>query len=84
MIRLLLLLAGTIACASGASAQTSGERGKYLVNTIMACGNCHTPKDAAGMPIMDRELSGGIVFTIPPFTGTASNITPDRETGIGN
>ena len=35
-------------------------------------------------PIMDRELSGGITFTIPPFNGTASHITPDRETGIGN
>ena len=49
----------------------------------MACGNCHTPKDASGSPIMDRELSGGITFTIPPFNGTASNITPGRETGIG-
>ena len=24
------------------------ERGDYLVNTIMACGNCHTPRDADG------------------------------------
>ena len=84
MIRWALLLAGVIACGSGANAQTAQERGKYLVTGVMACGNCHTPKDAAGAPIMDRELSGGITFTIPPFNGIASNITPDRETGIGN
>jgi hypothetical protein len=24
------------------------ERGSYLVNTIMACGNCHSPRDAQG------------------------------------
>jgi Cytochrome c len=28
-------------------------------------------------------LSGGLVFTTPAFDATASNITPDRETGIG-
>ena len=70
--------------ASGATAQTALERGRYLVTTIMACGNCHTPKDANGVPIKDKELSGGATFTIPPFNGTASNITPDPETGIGN
>jgi len=83
MIRPALTVAAVIACVNSASAQTASERGKYLVTTIMACGNCHTPKDANGAPIMARDLSGGIVFTIPPFTGTASNITPDPETGIG-
>lgn len=70
------LFAGAIACGNGASAQTVQERGKYLSNGILACGNCHTPKDASGAPIMDRELAGEIVFTIPPFNGTASNIKP--------
>ncbi len=77
----------TLMCLGGTlpvEAQTPAERGGYLVNTILACGNCHTPKDATGAPIMERDLSGGLVFTIPPFTGTAANITPDRETGIGN
>jgi mono/diheme cytochrome c family protein len=49
----------------------------------MACGNCHTPKDADGMPIESKDLSGGLTFNTPSFAGTASNITPDRETGIG-
>jgi mono/diheme cytochrome c family protein len=60
------------------------ERGRYLVTTVMACGNCHTPKDTEGRPVAGKELSGGGVgFDIPPFAGTAPNITPDRETGIG-
>ena len=29
------------------------ERGNYLVNTIMACGNCHTPRGADGKPVTD-------------------------------
>lgn len=61
------------------------ERGRYLVTTIMACGNCHTPRDSEGRPIAGKELSGGgIGFDIPPFAGSSANITPDRETGIGD
>ena len=60
------------------------ERGRYLVTTVMACGNCHTPKDDEGRAIAAKELAGGgIGFDIPPFAGFAPNITPDRETGIG-
>ena len=71
--------------AGVAGAETPQQRGKYLVNTIMACGNCHTPKDASGKPIKAKDLSGGgVTFTIPPYNGAAPNITPDRETGIGN
>jgi mono/diheme cytochrome c family protein len=84
MTRWMLTGVAAIAITGQASAQSPVERGSYLVNTIMACGNCHTPKDAAGAPIMERELGGGVSFTVPPFNATASNITPDRETGIGN
>jgi mono/diheme cytochrome c family protein len=83
MARVIVVIA-MCALTTAANAQPTLERGSYLVTTIMACGNCHTPKDADGLPIKDRELSGGITFTIPPFTGTASNITPDPGTGIGN
>ena len=34
------------AALATAKAQSPVERGGYLVNTIMACGNCHTPRDA--------------------------------------
>src|SRR5450631_2114286 len=73
-----LLAAGHAAMAG------SAERGDYLVNTIMACGNCHSPRDAGGRPITERALSGGATFTTPAFIATAPNITPDVETGIGS
>ena len=67
-----------------AAAETSVERGRYLVNTILACGNCHTPKAPDGTPRASREFAGGISFTTPAFNATASNITSDKETGIGD
>ena len=67
-----------------ASAQTPVERGKYLVNTILTCQNCHTPKGERGAPVFERDLSSGLEFDEPPFKVTASNITQDKETGIGN
>jgi hypothetical protein len=69
--------------ASSATAETLIERGSYLVNTIMACGNCHTPRSASGTLIPERALSGGLTITTPSFIVTAPNITPDRDTGIG-
>jgi mono/diheme cytochrome c family protein len=65
-------------------AQSPVGRGDYLVNTIMACGNCHSPRDAEGKTIADKAFSGGLTFTTPAFIATAPNITPDVETGIGS
>jgi mono/diheme cytochrome c family protein len=70
--------------ADAVRAETAVERGSYLVNTIMACGNCHTPRDASGAFMTDSALSGGITIMTPAFVATAPNITPDRETGIGD
>src|SRR6201999_4068457 len=67
-----------------AMAETRIERGSYLVNTIMACGNCHSPRDATGHLVADKAFSGGRTFDTPAFIATASNITPDIETGIGS
>jgi mono/diheme cytochrome c family protein len=68
---------------NAAMAESRIERGSYLVNTIMACGNCHSPRDTNGRAIADKAFSGGLTFTTPAFVATASNITPDPETGIG-
>jgi mono/diheme cytochrome c family protein len=59
------------------------ERGDYLVNGILTCGNCHTPKGPSG-EIADKAFSGGASWDEPPFKVTAANITQDKETGIGN
>jgi mono/diheme cytochrome c family protein len=69
--------------ATSAVAETPLERGTYLVHTIAACGNCHTPKGARGVPVADKEMAGGFKFDEKPFTAYAPNLTPDPETGIG-
>jgi mono/diheme cytochrome c family protein len=73
-----------LAASNMALAETPAERGNYLVNTIMACGNCHSPRDGEGKLIADRALSGGLAFATPAFDATAPNITPDADTGIGS
>lgn len=84
MIRYGLIgLAALAAGITAAAAETPAERGSYLVNTIMTCGNCHTPKGPTG-DIADKAFSGGLSWDEPPFKVTAPNITQDKETGIGN
>jgi len=61
----------------------SVERGKYLANTVAACGNCHNPRDAKGQYIEDKLLAGGARIGLPKSTVYGANITPDAETGIG-
>jgi mono/diheme cytochrome c family protein len=81
MIRHLAI--GLLAFASTAAmAETSVERGGYLANTIMTCGNCHTPKGPPAA-VAGKDFSGGLTFDEPPFKVTAPNITPDKDTGIG-
>lgn len=82
LIRIALMVAALLA-ANSAFAQTPVERGKYLVNTIMTCQNCHTPKGERGAPVFAKDLSGGLEFDEPPFKVTAPNITQDKATGIG-
>jgi mono/diheme cytochrome c family protein len=79
-----LLLAAANGAKAAEKAESPTERGAYLVNTIMACGNCHTPRDSDGKPIAGKALSGGLTFDTPAFVATAPNITPDKETGIGS
>lgn len=79
------IVVSMIAGAGSAAAQANGDlvaRGGYLVNTVMTCHNCHTPMGPNG-PDFSRALSGGLPFDEPPFKVTGSNITQDKETGIG-
>ncbi len=81
------LIAALGSCAqpsSRDSAEVLLARGDYLVNGIMTCNHCHTPKDKAGDPVMARQFAGGVQrFDEVTFTATGSNITMDAETGIG-
>jgi mono/diheme cytochrome c family protein len=67
-----------------AAAETPVERGAYLVTTIGSCGNCHTPKDAAGRAVAGKELTGGFEFDDEVGHVIGPNITPDQKTGIGD
>ena len=67
-----------------ALAQTPIERGDYLVNGLMTCGNCHTPRGPGGVYDLSRQLSGGPqTWDEETFKVKGANITPDPETGIG-
>ncbi len=53
------------------------ERGRYLA-TAADCSGCHT------IPERDESYAGGREIETPFGNITSPNITPDRETGIGN
>ncbi|HQZ13451.1 MAG TPA: c-type cytochrome [Devosia sp.] len=76
-----IALAGLIVAASAGMAVAAGsvERGDYLVNSIMGCGNCHTPIGAQGFE-QDKALSGRLVEDSPAFTAIAANLTPAGPT----
>lgn len=86
MYRSEALAAALLACAVASAptaAETPLERGTYLMQSIVACGNCHTPKGPDG-ELPGMELAGGFLIEMEPFTVYPPNITPDKETGIGN
>ena len=59
------LLAVAITAAAGAcdaQAETALERGSYLVNAVMACDGCHTPRQPGGFAMARR-------FSLPRGTG---------------
>jgi mono/diheme cytochrome c family protein len=84
MLRKVVLgLAAAVAAAGAAFAETPVERGSYLVNSIGACGNCHTPRQQ-GVPDLSKRFSGGFqTFDEPWFTVKGANLTPDKDTGLG-
>lgn len=82
-MRIGLAAVAAVAVSVGtATAETPLERGSYLMNSIVACGNCHTEQTPAG-PAPGRELAGGMVIPDEGMVARVPNITPDRETGIG-
>ena len=78
----LLSLCLVVATAAPAGAQSPLDRGRYLVEVLGACGNCHTPKGPEG-DVPGKHLAGGFELDDAFGTWTTPNITPDPETGIG-
>lgn len=85
ILSLLMLSALFISGASWAATPKAAvlERGKCLMEGVVACGNCHMARGDKGQPLPEKGLSGGMVFDEPPFKAIAANITPDPQTGIG-
>jgi mono/diheme cytochrome c family protein len=84
-----LALTAVLLFHSAAHSQDSADdallaRGDYLVNTIVACGNCHSSRGPDTEFIEDMELAGNFVIEEPGFRAYAPNITPDTRTGIGS
>jgi mono/diheme cytochrome c family protein len=83
LVAALVMLLPAWVAAQGSYAPAQVERGRVLMNGIVACGNCHVARGPQGQPLFERGLSGGMVFDEPPFRAVASNLTPDAATGIG-
>ncbi len=71
-----------VLATSAAGAESPVDRGRYLVASVGACGNCHSPVDANGNR-NGPELSGGPALLSPAFEAYAPNITSAPKTGIG-
>ena len=63
------LAVGQVARPSGKAAshnsETSVARGKYIVEGVAICGQCHTPRDAANNPDRSHWLEGAPVWLRP-------------------
>ena len=64
-------------------------RGKYLFDRVAVCGDCHSERDFTRFagPVVAETEGAGFVFPVElgfPGTVVSRNITPDKETGIGN
>jgi mono/diheme cytochrome c family protein len=81
--------AGPDASADGPPALTDQQkRGQYLVDVVLSCGDCHTPRTATG-PDMTKYLAGiSCFFDVVPATAgmgciSSKNLT-NHETGLKN
>jgi mono/diheme cytochrome c family protein len=74
------------ATAEGKADPAQIKRGEYLVNTIARCGDCHTPRDDKGEPIMAKHLQGAKMWFTPTikfqkWEGEAPDITMSGKGG---
>jgi mono/diheme cytochrome c family protein len=57
------------------------NRGAYLTEGAFHCTQCHTPRGSLGSLKMDEWMSGS---SLSGEKRAASNLTPDRRTGLGS
>ena len=79
---LYLKIFGRFSNAPAQAPKNGVERGRYLVEHVSLCGDCHTPRNSIGVPNRSLYLAGA-GKKIGPLGQEVPNITPDKETGIG-
>ena len=81
-IPIYLKLFGRFSRSPAQAPKRGTERGRYLVEHVSVCGDCHTPRNSIGVPNRSLYLAGANE-KIGPLGQEVPNITPDKETGIG-
>ena len=84
-----LISAALIACNNSSSPVTQAyvanvAHGKYLVDTVTGCADCHSLMDARGNVVDSLRFAGGQRFGFGPLGAVYSrNITQDSADGLG-
>ena len=80
---LVLVFVGVVSFSAAGQSRVAGEsgdveRGKYLVEEVAKCGECHTPRDAQGNLDMHAWLQGAPVWIMPvrPIPNWADHVPP--------
>jgi mono/diheme cytochrome c family protein len=73
--------------ASGSTLSGTVERGKYLVDYLLVCGECHTPTGPDGNPVPGKYLAGSRSYDFKYGTQSisvyAENLTSHPVEGLG-
>lgn len=84
MLKQSWLVAALLAATSAPAQEPLHERGRYLVDGVMACDGCHTPRPKGNFDMSRRFSGGSQVWDEQAYLVRGSNISSDRETGIGS
>jgi mono/diheme cytochrome c family protein len=79
---LFLTVFGRFSPAPAQAPKSGVERGRYLVDHVALCSDCHTPRNFIGVPNQSFYMAGASQKS-GPLGEAVANITPDKATGIG-
>ncbi|WP_245258470.1 c-type cytochrome [Methylosinus sp. LW4] len=71
-------------CLAAPAAAADIDRGRYLVEALTACDNCHTPRGPDGYRLDKRFSGGSQTFNGETYSVRGPNISSDAATGIGS
>jgi mono/diheme cytochrome c family protein len=80
-LRTVLFYGALVACPlAGLAQDTTVSRGRYLVNEMAKCGDCHTPRLPTGAPDMSRFLKGTAlsfqpIHPVPGWAAASTDLT---------